>query len=57
MGRFMSGITTGALIGATIGALVVPNLDRDTRKRLQKSSKRVIHMAGDLYENMVRMSK
>jgi gas vesicle protein len=53
MGKFINGVTTGALIGAAVGMMVVPQLDRGTRKRLKKSS----NMMLDVYDNIMRMTK
>lgn len=57
MGKYVNGMTTGALVGATIGIMIAPQLDRNTRKRLKKTGKRMANMAGDLYDNMIRMSR
>ena len=57
MGKFINGITTGAIIGAAIGMMVVPELDRTTRKKIQRSSKMMRNMAGDIYDNMAKRSK
>jgi gas vesicle protein len=57
MGKFVNGLAAGAIITATIGMMVVPQLDRNTRKRLEKSGRRMLNMAGDMYDNMARMSK
>jgi gas vesicle protein len=57
MGKFINGITTGAIVGATIGMMVAPQLDRNTRKRLKKTGKKMVNVAGDLYDNMMNMSR
>ena len=57
MGKFISGITTGAIIGATVGMMVVPQLDRNTRKKIRRSSKMAMNMAGDIYESMMNFKR
>lgn len=57
MGKFISGVTTGAVIGAAVGMMVVPQLDWGTRKKIKKSSKIVKSLAGDLYGNMMKMNR
>ena len=57
MGKYINGITTGAFVGATIGMMIAPQLDRNTRKRLKRTGKRMASMAGDLYENVIKMSR
>jgi gas vesicle protein len=52
MRGFMKGITTGALVGAAIGMMFMPELDRSTRKRIKRSGRMVRHMAGDMYETV-----
>lgn len=52
MRGFMKGITTGALVGAAIGMMFMPEMDRSTRKRIKRSGRMVRHMAGDMYDVM-----
>jgi gas vesicle protein len=53
MGRkLMTGLTTGAILGAAAGMLLMPELDRSTRKRIKKSGKIMRNTAGDMYDNM-----
>lgn len=56
MRGFMKGITTGALMGAAIGMMFMPELDRGTRKKIKRSGRMVRNMAGDMYETMKRWS-
>ena len=51
-GKLMKGLTTGAIIGAAAGMLLMPELDRNTRRRIKKSVKLMRNTAGDLYDNM-----
>lgn len=52
MRGFLKGITTGALVGAAIGMMFMPEMDRSTRKRIKRSGRMVRHMAGDMYDVM-----
>ena len=36
MGRYISGMVAGLAVGATIGMIVMPQLDRKTKNRLKK---------------------
>lgn len=45
---------TGALLGAAIGVLLVPELDRSTRRRIRKTTRLVKDTAGDMYDNMIK---
>ena len=51
-GRFISTITTGAIIGVVAGAMLVPNMDRSTKRRVRKTGKMVKNMAEDMYDSM-----
>lgn len=51
---FMRGVTTGAIIGATVGMLVVPQLNRHSRKRLRRSGDMMMGIMGDVYDDMMR---
>ena len=57
MGRFVNGITTGVFIGATVGMMVVPQLDRSTRKKIRRSGKMAMNIAGDVYESMMNLKR
>jgi Gas vesicle protein len=48
---------TGAIIGAAIGMMVVPQLDRNTRKKINKSSRVVKGMAGEIYDSMMKWGR
>lgn len=50
---FMRGITTGAIIGATAGMLIAPQLNRNTRKRLRKSGDMMMGIMGDIYDEVM----
>ncbi|WML36834.1 YtxH domain-containing protein [Clostridium sp. OS1-26] len=48
-GKFLA----GALIGAAVGMMMMPELDRNTRRRIKRTAKVVRHTAGDMYENVL----
>jgi gas vesicle protein len=52
MSKFMTTITTGAIIGVVASAVLAPNMDRSTRRRVRKSSKMVRNMAGDIFDSV-----
>ena len=51
-GRFISTITTGAIIGVVAGAMLIPNMDRSTKRRVRKTGKMVKNMAEDMYDSV-----
>lgn len=53
MGKFLTGITTGAIVGAAVGMIVMPQLDRRTQRSIKRMGKRVMHVAEDTYGNMI----
>lgn len=50
--KFMSTIAAGAIIGMAAGVMLIPNMDRSTRRRAKKTGKMVMNIAGDMYDNM-----
>ena len=52
MGKFLKGATIGTIIGAAAGLLIIPELDRDTKRRIKRSSRYVKNAAEDVYCNM-----
>ncbi|MBU3158298.1 YtxH domain-containing protein [Clostridium frigoris] len=50
--KFISTITAGAIIGVAAGMMLIPNMDRSTRRRAKKTGKMVMNIAGDMYDNM-----
>ena len=51
-GRVIKGITAGAIIGAAAGMMILPQMDRGTRRRLKKTGRVVRNTAGNAYDNM-----
>ena len=50
--KFMSTITAGAIIGVVAGTMLIPNMDRNTRRRAKKTGKMVMNIAGGMYDSM-----
>ena len=50
--KFVSTITAGAIIGVVAGAMLIPNMDRSTKRRVKKTGKMVRGMAEDMYDNV-----
>ncbi|WP_010237203.1 YtxH domain-containing protein [Clostridium arbusti] len=51
-GKFIKGITTGALIGAAAGMLIAPDLNRSTKKKIRRSRSRLSNAAEDIFDNV-----
>lgn len=47
MGKMMTGLVAGAMVGAALGAVVIPQLDRKTQRKLRKTSNMLVGMAED----------
>lgn len=50
--KFVSTITTGAIIGVVAGVMLMPNMDRGTKRRVRKTGKMVKNMAEDMYDSV-----
>lgn len=46
MGKLTS-LTAGIMVGAAVGMMVIPNLDRKTQKAFKRAGRRVMDMAED----------
>lgn len=53
MNGFVKGLTAGAIIGATAGMMMVPGMDRKTRKRLMRGKKTAMHKAENMMDMMM----
>ena len=51
-GKFISTITTGAIIGVVASAMLIPNMDRSTKRRVKKTGKIVRNIAEDMYDSV-----
>lgn len=50
-------VTTGAIIGAAASMLIAPQLNRNTRKRLRRSSDMMMGLMGDVYDDLMKKMK
>lgn len=53
MGRYVKGIVTGAVIGTAVGMMLLPELDKKSRKSVRKMGKKLAHAAEDKYDNIM----
>jgi gas vesicle protein len=51
-GKLISTMTVGAVIGIAASAMLMPNMDRNTRRRVKKTGKMVRNMAEGMYDNV-----
>lgn len=53
MGRMIKGLAVGAMVGAAIGIMAFPQLDRRTQRNIKRTRRRMMGMAEGAYENML----
>ena len=53
MAKVIKSLAAGAVIGAAIGMMVYPELDRKKQRALKKTAKRMACMAEDFYDDMM----
>jgi gas vesicle protein len=49
IGRFFKGMAAGTFIGAAAGILLMPHMDRKTRKRIARAGKAVAEFTNDIW--------
>ncbi len=54
---FMSGMTTGAIIGAAVGIMLMPEMDKDTKKKIKRIDSMILNAAGGIYNTMRKMNR
>lgn len=47
MGKIMTSLTTGLIVGAAVGLMIAPNLDRKTQKAIKKAGRNMLDFAED----------
>ncbi len=57
MAKMITGMATGLVLGAAASMLVMPELDKRTKRKLKHGIKAVKCFAGDCYNNMMYMIK
>lgn len=50
--KFISTITAGAIIGVAASAMLMPGMDRSTKRRVKKTGKMVRNMAEGMYDSV-----
>jgi gas vesicle protein len=53
MGRYISGMVAGLAVGATIGMIVMPQLDRKTQKQIKKAGCKLLDFAEESYGDII----
>lgn len=51
-GKFLKGMTAGAIIGAAAGMLFMPEIDRSTKKKIRRSARNMRNAANEAYDNV-----
>ena len=54
--KFTAGVTVGMALGAMVGMVVLPQLDRKTRRNFKRAGNRIMDIADDAYCMMDNMS-
>lgn len=50
-------MATGMMLGAAAGFMFVPQMDRRTRRRLERAGRRTLSFAGDLINGISNMRR
>ena len=53
MGSYTSGMVAGLAVGATIGMIVMPQLDRKTQKQIKKAGCKLLDFAEESYGDII----
>jgi gas vesicle protein len=53
MGRLLTGIAAGAIIGAAASIMIMPQMPYRQRRMINRAGKRMAHRAGDLVDTLV----
>ena len=53
MGKMMKGVAAGAMIGAAVSIMVLPQLDRKTQRNLKRTGRRAMGMAEGAYDTFM----
>lgn len=55
MGRLIRGMAAGAVIGTAVSMMIMPQIDRRTRRTMRRACRRMMHAAK--VDNMMSMIK
>lgn len=50
-------MAVGVVIGAAMGVLILPQLDRKTQRAVKKTGKKMVCLAEDAYDNLLGYMK
>lgn len=56
-GKFVAGVTAGAMIGVAAGMMMSPSIDRSTKRKIRRSGRYMMEMAEDAYHSMKHMMR
>lgn len=56
-GRFYGGLTAGMLIGAAASIMMMPQMDYRTRRKVDRTSRKLAHRAGNFINDLRDYSK
>lgn len=55
MGRCVNGMATGIIVGAAVGMMLLPQLDRSKQRAIKKAGRKICDFAGDSYDDIMGM--
>ncbi|MGG7178712.1 YtxH domain-containing protein [Clostridium paraputrificum] len=55
MGKCINGMAAGMLIGAAVGMMLLPQLDRRKQRAIRKAGQKLFDFAGDSYDDIMGM--
>ncbi|MGL5150557.1 MAG: YtxH domain-containing protein [Clostridium sp.] len=53
MGRYIKGVVTGAIVGTAVGMMILPELNRKQHRSVRKMGRKLVHAAGEGYDDMM----
>lgn len=53
MGRCVNGMFVGLCLGAAVGMMMIPQLDKKTQRNMKRAGRRFINAAEDKYDDMM----
>lgn len=48
---------TGAIVGAAVGMMLMPEMDRSTKRKIKRTSKNIMNTAEGMYDGMMNWMK
>lgn len=55
MGRYICGMVAGLIVGATVGVILLPQLDKKTQRKIRRARQKFMDFAEDSYDDMREM--